>query len=104
MKKKVSKAFLAFNTEAPHHAKAWSEMVSKISQANVLDAKTTSLIYLSVLSVLGSENGIPYHVKTAKEAGASKEEIIHAVLVALPPAGHRVTQVLPLIISSYDEE
>lgn len=47
---------------------------------------------------------VPNHVKIAKDAGASKEEIIHAVLVGLPPAGHRVTQFLPLIIESYDEE
>ena len=69
-----------------------------------MDPKTTALIYISVLAVLGSENGIPYHVKLAKDAGATKEEIIHSVLIALPPAGHKVTQVLPLIVESYDGE
>ena len=104
MSGKISKAFLAFNQEAPKHAKAWSEMVGKIAQANVLDAKTTALIYISILAVLNAESGIPFHVKMAKEAGSTKEEIIHAVLIGLPPAGHRVTQVLPTIIQSYDEE
>lgn len=99
---KISNAFLTFNQEAPDHAKAWSEMVGAISVANVLDSKTTALIYLGILAALGMENGIPFHVGAAKSAGATKQEVIHAVLIGLPPAGHRVTQVLPLIVESYD--
>ena len=102
MDKKISNAFLAFNQEAPEHAKAWAEMVSKISEANVLDKKTTALVYISVLAALGIENGIPFHVDLAKKAGATKEEVVHSILLALAPAGHKVTQILPLIIQSYD--
>ena len=104
MKQKISNAFLTFNQEAPDHAKAWSEMVGAISKANILDSKTSALIYIGILAALGMENGIPYHVGLAKNAGATKEEIIHAVLIGLPPAGHKVTQVLPEIIESYDEK
>ena len=102
MNQNISKAFQTFNTEAPEHAKAWSQMVAGIAEANVLDKKTTALIYIGVLAALGMENGIPFHVGLAKQAGATKQEIVHAALVALPPAGHKVTQVLPLIIESYD--
>lgn len=103
MDNKVSNAFLTFSKEAPEHAKAWAEMISKISQENVLDAKTTSLIYIGILAALGIESGIAYHVNVAKQAGASKKEIIHAALIALPPAGHKVTQVLPTIVKTFDE-
>ena len=37
-----------------------------------------------------------------KDAGASREEVISAILVGLPAAGQRVTQVLPGAIAAYD--
>ena len=44
------------------------------------------------------------HVQSAKQAGASREEIIGAVLVGLPAAGQAVTQVLPVALQAYDSE
>lgn len=102
MSNKISNAFMTFSQEAPNHAKAWAEMVSKMSEASALDSKTSSLVYIGILAALGIESGIPYHVSVAKNAGASKEEIISAALLALPPAGHKVTQVLPAIVEAYD--
>jgi alkylhydroperoxidase/carboxymuconolactone decarboxylase family protein YurZ len=48
------------------------------------------------------ESGIPFHVQTAKQLGASRAEVISAILVGLPAAGHSVTQVLPAAIAAYD--
>jgi alkylhydroperoxidase/carboxymuconolactone decarboxylase family protein YurZ len=56
-----------------------------------------------VLAALRMESGIPFHVQTAKKQGATREEIISAVLVGLPAAGHVVTQVLPSALAAYDE-
>lgn len=102
MSGKVSNAFMTFSKEAPVHAQAWGEMISKISEATVLDAKTSSLVYIGVLAALGIESGIAYHVAVAKNAGASKEEVLNAALIALPPAGHKVTQLLPAIVEAFD--
>jgi alkylhydroperoxidase/carboxymuconolactone decarboxylase family protein YurZ len=99
---KISNAFKLFMTEAPKHSKAWMDMVMKLSDASVLDAKTSSLAYLSVLAVLGMESGIPFHVGIAKQNGCSKEEIISAILIGLPAIGHKVTQVLPIALESFD--
>ncbi len=46
----------------------------------------------------------PFHVKMAKKVGASRDEVISAILVGLPAAGHIVTEVLPVAINSYDDE
>jgi alkylhydroperoxidase/carboxymuconolactone decarboxylase family protein YurZ len=62
------------------------------------------LAYLAVLAALRLESGVPFHVQAAKEAGASREEVISAILVGLPAAGHRVTQALPAAIAAYDAE
>jgi alkylhydroperoxidase/carboxymuconolactone decarboxylase family protein YurZ len=56
------------------------------------------------LAALRMESGVPFHVKLAKEAGASRDDVISAVLVGLPAAGHGVTQVLPAAIEAYDSK
>jgi alkylhydroperoxidase/carboxymuconolactone decarboxylase family protein YurZ len=98
----ISPAFQAFMTEAPQHAQAWGQMVQGLSAASALDAKTSALAYLGVLAALRMESGIPFHVQAAKQAGASRAEIISAILVGLPAAGHSVTQVLPAALAAYD--
>lgn len=98
----VSNAFQVFAADAPEHAQAWGTMVRGMTQATALDGKTSALAYLAVLAALRLESGIPFHVQSAKQAGASREEVISAVLVGLPAAGHGVTQVLPAAIRAYD--
>lgn len=98
----VSKAFQTFAAEAPGHAQAWGAMVQGLAGASALDAKTAALAYLAVLAALQLESGIPFHVQAAKRAGASREEVISAILVGLPAAGHRVTQALPAAVAAYD--
>jgi alkylhydroperoxidase/carboxymuconolactone decarboxylase family protein YurZ len=75
-----------------------------LATASALDKKTAALAYLAVLAVLHLESGIPFHVQTAKQLGASRGEVISAILVGLPAAGHSVTQVLPTAITAYDAQ
>lgn len=100
----VSNAFQTFMTEAPNQAKTWMTMVQGLDQASALDKKTEELAYLAVLAALRMESGIPFHVQSAKRAGASREEVISAILVGLPAAGHSITQVLPSALAAYDNE
>jgi alkylhydroperoxidase/carboxymuconolactone decarboxylase family protein YurZ len=79
-------------------------MVQGLANATALDDKTRELAYLAVLATLRIESGVPFHVQSAKQAGASREEVISAILVGLPAAGHVVTQVLPAAITAYDAE
>jgi alkylhydroperoxidase/carboxymuconolactone decarboxylase family protein YurZ len=99
---RISQAFMTFRNGAPDHAAAWGEMVQKLGAASALDGKTASLAYLAVLAALRLESGVPFHVAAAKAQGASREEVISAVLVGLPAAGHVVTQVLPAALDAYD--
>lgn len=101
---KISKAFQTFMKEAPQHAQAWSNMIQSLATASALDKKTQALAYLAVLAALQRESGIPFHVDQAKHAGASREEVISAILIGLPAAGHAVTQVLPAAIETFDVE
>ena len=49
------------------------------------------------------EGGIPFHVKQAKELGASREEIISSILVGLPAVGNIVIEALPIALATSDE-
>ncbi len=98
----ISKAFQTFMSEAPQHAQAWGGMIQGMASASALDEKTASLAYLAVLAALRLESGIPFHVQAAKQAGASRQEVISAILIGLPAAGNAVTQVLPIALATYD--
>ena len=100
----VSNAFQTFMKEAPQHAQAWGPMVQGLANASALDKKTAALAYLAVLAAVRLESGIPFHVQAAKQLGASREEMISAILVGLPAVGHGLTQALPIAITAYDAD
>lgn len=102
MDMKVSNAFQAFLSEAPGHAKAWMGMVQGLDAASALDKKTEELAYLAVMASQRLLSGIPFHVGMAKQAGASREEIISAVLIGLPAVGNTVIEALPVALDAYD--
>ena len=100
----VSKAFQVFLERAPKHAGAWMTAVQALGEASSLDKKTSALAYLAVLAALRLDSGIPFHAQLAKQAGASRDEVISAVLVGLPAAGNGITQSLPAAIEAYDAD
>jgi alkylhydroperoxidase/carboxymuconolactone decarboxylase family protein YurZ len=100
----VSLAFQSFLTEAPAHARAWSQAVDGLKEASALDEKTAALAYLAVLAALRLSGGLPFHAKLAKRAGATRVEVISAVLVGLPAAGNGVTEGLLAVLAAYDAD
>jgi alkylhydroperoxidase/carboxymuconolactone decarboxylase family protein YurZ len=96
----VSASFKLFMSEAPQFAEAWGAAVQRLAQASALDEKTRELAYLAVLAALNRTSGIPFHVASLKEKGATRDEIISAILVGLPAAGQVVTQSLPAAIET----
>lgn len=100
----VSNAFQTFMKEAPEYQRVWMDTVRKLTLASKLDSKTGELAYIAVLAALRLEGGLPFHVKHAKSLGASREEIISAVLVGLPATGNVVIQALPIALNAFDSE
>ena len=98
----VSSAFEVFGREARAHAAAWMAATAALDQASALDPKTGDLAYLAVLAALRLESGIPFHVQQARGHGATRNEVISAILVGLQPAGHGVTACLPAALAAYD--
>jgi alkylhydroperoxidase/carboxymuconolactone decarboxylase family protein YurZ len=98
----VSPAFQSFLDEAPEHARAWMTAVQALGAASALDAKTGALAYLAVLAALRLESGVPFHAAQARAAGATRDEVIAAVLIGLPAAGNQVVQALPAALAAFD--
>ncbi|MDE3056538.1 MAG: carboxymuconolactone decarboxylase family protein [Bacteroidota bacterium] len=98
----VSSAFQTFLDQAPKHSQAWMSAVQGLDKASALDKKAEELAYLAVLAAMRMESGVPFHAQSAKQAGATREEIISAILIGLPAAGQVVIQSLPAALSAYD--
>lgn len=98
----VSHAFQVFLEQAPAHARAWREAVRGLEAASALDKKTSALAYLAVLASLRLESGVSFHVQVAKQAGATRAEVVSAILLGLPAVGNAVTQSLPAALAAYD--
>jgi len=99
---KISNAFLTFMKDAPQHSKAWMEVVKQLDSSSALDSKTEELAYIAVLAATRLESGLSFHVKHAKELGATREEIISSVLIGLPAVGNIVIQALPIALDAFD--
>lgn len=98
----VSKAYSCFMQEAPAHAAAWLQVAKSLDAASALDKKTEELAYIAVLAATGNTSGIPFHVLSAKSHGASRQEVLSAVLIGLPAAGAVVIGALPVAVGAYD--
>lgn len=100
----VSKAYSSFMQEAPAHAAAWLQLAQSLDAASALDKKTEELAYVAVLAATGNTSGIPFHVLSAKSHGASRQEVLSAVLIGLPAAGAVVIGAVPVAVEAYDGE
>lgn len=102
--KNVSDSFKCFLTETPEHSKAWMEVVKKLDEASTLDKKTEEIAYIAVMSAVGLLSGLAFHVKHAKELGATRNDIKSAVLLSLPAVGNKTIAALPIALEAFDEE
>ena len=101
---KISKGFEVFQKEAPEVGAAWQKFIVQHGDVSTLDEKTQALAYLSVLAAASLESGIPFHVKMAKLSGATRKEVVSAILVGLPAVGNCVIAALPIAVEAFDEE
>lgn len=98
----MTKGYKLFLQETNGVGQDFMNTVIKSSESSALDRKTQELAYIAVLTALRMTGGIDFHVKSAKELGATKEEVKSAVLVALPAVGIGILDALEATLNSYD--
>ena len=86
-KNKISKHYHYLKSNFPEVLDAVENLGATVRQAGPLDKKTTELIQLGVAAATGSTGAVHSHAKRALGAGASRQEIEHALLVLVSTIG-----------------
>ncbi len=79
--------------QAEHAAvwEAYNQLGAAVHEAGPLDDKARALVKLGLAVAAQTEGGVHSHVRKAREAGLSADEIRHAVLLAIPSIGFPAT-------------
>jgi AhpD family alkylhydroperoxidase len=73
--------------EAPKVAEAFFNLTHEIRAHCPLTPKERELILVGIFAANKATKGIVTHVERALEAGATKDDIVSAIILALPVAG-----------------
>jgi len=84
---KIPKPFTDFTKSYPKIGEAYAQMGHAVHNAGPLDQKTRELIKLAISCGAQKEGAVHSHTRKALEAGCTKEEIRHTVLLLLPTLG-----------------
>lgn len=87
-----------FMKEKPEVVKAFQEMVRQINKGDVLDKKTMELISVGIYSTIREEGALRHHIGEALKAGATKEEVEAAALMAFSVGVSSAELSLPIIL------
>ncbi len=79
--------YKSFTSDFPEIFKLYKELGTKVRESGPLDGNTQNLIKLGIAVGSNSKGAVMSHTRKALETGASKEEIQHAILLALSTTG-----------------
>jgi alkylhydroperoxidase/carboxymuconolactone decarboxylase family protein YurZ len=93
-----------FQKEAPEVAAAFNGLIMSLVASKGLDAKTKQLIYIAMKAAMGDDKAVKAHIPMAQAAGATREEVIDAILMTLTVSGIRaVVQCLPEAVRQFEK-
>ena len=73
-------------------------MMKQINKDNVLDKKTMELIFVGIYSTIREAGALRHHLSEALKAGATKEEVEAAALLAFSVGVSSAELSLPIIL------
>jgi len=101
----MSKEFEIFLKSCPDAGGAYLDLFKTVMKTPALTAKTKQLILIGAMTAQNYPSGVRAHVPQAVKAGATRDEIIEAVLTTLPVAGiNGVLECLPAVIELTGEK
>ena len=94
-----------FQREAPEVARAFNGLIMSIAASKGLDQKTKQLVYIAMKAAKGDVLAVKAHLSMARQAGATREEMIDAILMTLTVSGIRgVVTCLPEVVRFFEGE
>lgn len=97
-----SESFGVFMRESGEIGETFTKMNEAVYKNSGLDPKTQELVFIGILAAVRHGNGMTFHVEQAKKNGASRKEVIGAILTGLPASGLQCTEVLGRALEVYD--
>lgn len=95
--------YAVFLNEAPQAAKAFDGLIQAVCATGGLDARTRQLVYIGIKASQGDAAAVAAHVPMAKQAGATREEILGSVVLTLTVSGvSGVVKCLAPAMEAYD--
>ncbi|HEU4758393.1 MAG TPA: carboxymuconolactone decarboxylase family protein, partial [Dehalococcoidia bacterium] len=92
-----------FHEECPELAARFNELVEAQAALKGLDAKTKQLVNVAIQTANGNARGVCFHVGMARQAGASREEVVGAVVMNLHLSGlATVLDCLPAALDGFE--
>ncbi len=93
-----------FQKEAPEVAATFNSLIMSLVASKGLDQKTKQLIYIAMKAAMGDDMAVRAHLPMAKAAGATREEVIDAILMTMTVSGIRgVVHCLPEAVRQYEK-
>ena len=86
-KSEMPKHYLSIQERFPDITDSLDNLKGKLQQAGPLDAKTIHLIQVAASAGIQSRGAVHSHVRQALEAGATREEVYHSVLLLIGTIG-----------------
>ena len=83
--------------------KAFGSLAGAATKDGALDKKTKELMAISISICIRCEGCIAYHVNNAIKAGASREEVVETISVAVEMGGGPSTVYGAKALAAYDE-
>jgi AhpD family alkylhydroperoxidase len=94
-----------FQREAPEVAAAFNGLIMSLVASKGLDPKTKQLIYIAMKASTGDEMAVKAHVPMAIQAGATREEVVDAILMTLTVSGIKgIVTCLPGALQHFKEK
>ena len=87
IKAKLPGVFRELMETFPEITEAHEQMAAAVERSGPLDAKTCALVKIGVSVGAGLESALRSHVRRAKQAGATEEEIVQAVFQGMNTVG-----------------
>jgi 4-carboxymuconolactone decarboxylase len=83
----LPRVYEKFSQKFPEVFEGYKKLGLSARKAGPLDQKTQDLVKLGIALGANSRGGVMSHTRKAMDAGATQEEILHAVLLGLTTTG-----------------
>lgn len=87
----LPRVYRDLRAEHPGIAEAYDGLGDACRRAGPLDERQQRLVKLGIAVGLSSEGGVRSHVRRGLDDGLTREELLHAIVIAVPTAGFPAT-------------